>query len=299
VISLDEFLSLPTAEAARLVRAAGPQVCVFPINGTRRWFLLEHGDRHWDDPIAAYMDIAAGNHISLYKLIFDHGVDTLVTPTLGPDILLRGEEYMARIGGEGLARLAQGPDFLKFYDEYDVRVHFYGNHRKALASTPYAHLSDLFDQAAEQTRSHRRFRLFFGVFGNDATEAVAEFAVKYFQEHGKVPDQRAIVEMYYGEYVEPATFFIGFDKFCAFDYPLLWLGEDDLYFTVAPSPYMGVKQFRSILYDHLFTRRVPEPDYARLSPDAVQEIKRYYAGHQELILGIGKIKNELWNPTTE
>ncbi len=298
MITLDEFLALTTEEVARLVRAAGPQVCVFPINGTRRWFMLEYGDRHWDDPTGAYMDIAAGNHISLYKLIFDHGVDTLVTPTLGPDILLRGEEYMARIGSEGLARLAQGADFLKFYDEYDVRVHFYGDHCKALASTPYAYLSGLFDQAAERTKSHRRFRLFFGVFGNDATEAVAEFAVKYFQEQGKVPDRRAIIEMYYGEYVEPTGFFIGFDKFCAFDYPLLNLGEEDLYFTVAPSPYMGVKQFRSILYDHLFTRRVPEPDYIRLSPDTVQEIKRYYASHQELTLGIGKIQNSLWNPTT-
>ncbi|KAF0107881.1 MAG: hypothetical protein FD146_1512 [Anaerolineaceae bacterium] len=296
MMTLEEFLALPTEEAARRVRSAGPQVCVFPINGTRRWFLLEHGGRQWDDPMGAYMDIAAENHISLYKLIFDHGVDTLITPTLGPDILLRGDEYMARIGGEGLARLAQGPDFLEFYDEYDVRVHFYGNHRKALAGTPYAGLSDLFDQAAARTRSHRRFRLFFGVFGNDAAEAVAEFAVRHYQEHGQAPDRRAIVENYYGEYVEPATFFIGFDKFCAFDYPLLGLGEEDLYFTVAPSPYLTPNQFREILYDHLFTRRVPEPDYNQMSADTIREIGNYYKKYRGLVLGAGKINHGLWNP---
>lgn len=296
MISLDEFLALPTDKVARLVRAAGPQVCVFPINGTRRWFLLEHGDREWDDPLGAYMDIAAENHISLYKLIFDHGVDTLITPTLGPDILLRGDEYMARIGGEGLARLAQGADFLAFYDEYDVRVHFYGNHRKALADTPYAHLSDLFDEAAARTRLHNHFRLFFGVFGNDAAEAVASFAVDYFREHGTVPDRRAIVENYYGEYVEPATFFIGFDKFSAFDYPLLNLGEEDLYFTVAPSPYLSAEQLRRILYDHIFTRRLPEPDYASLPASAFEGIKDFYTQNRRATFGVGAIRHQFWTP---
>jgi len=298
VIPLDEFLSLTADEAARLVRAAGHQVCVFPINGTRRWFLLEYGDRQWDDPLGAYMDIAAENHISLYKLIFDHGVDTLITPTLGPDILLRGDEYMARIGGEGLARLAQGADFLVFYDEYDVRIHFYGNHRKALAGTPFAHLSDLFEDAAARTRSHKRFRLFFGVFGNDAAEAVAGFSVEYFQKHGKTPDRRAIVENYYGEFVQPATFFIGFDKFSAFDYPLLNLGEEDLYFTVAPSPYLTAEQLRRILYDHLFTRRLPEPDYAGLPASAVEGIKDFYTRNRRATLGVGAIQHQFWTPFT-
>jgi tuberculosinol/isotuberculosinol synthase len=296
VIPRDEFLSLPVEDAARIVRSAGPQVCVFPINGTRRWFMLEHGGRKWDDPLGAYMDIAAANHIALYKLIFDHGVDTLLTPTIGPDILLRGDEYMARIGGEGLKRLAQGPDFQEFYTDYNVRVHFYGNHRRELKVTPYAHLSDLFDQAAQQTSSHRRFRLFFGVFGNDATQAVAEFTVQYYQENGRIPDRRQVVEMYYGEYIEPATFFIGFDRFSAFDYPLLGLGEENLYFTVAPSPYLTERQLRLILYDHLFTRRLPEPDYARLSPQVVQELHDYYHEYRDRVLGVGSLKNGFWIP---
>jgi tuberculosinol/isotuberculosinol synthase len=296
MITLDEFLALPTEKVANLVRAAGPQVCVFPINGTRRWFMLEYGNRQWDDPICAYMDIAAANHISLCKLIFDHGVDTLLTPTLGPDILLRGEEYMARIGSEGLARLAQGPDFMKFYAEYDVRVHFYGDHRKALASTPYAHLSDLFDQAAERTRNHKRFRLFFGIFGNDAAEAVAEFAVKYYQQHGKSPDRRAIVAMYYGEYVEPATFFIGFDKFSAFDYPLLNLGEEALYFTVSPSLYLSQRQLRLILYDYLYARSAPEPDYDTLSTQAKTRMRAFYRANEENVFGLGVLYDGIWYP---
>jgi tuberculosinol/isotuberculosinol synthase len=296
MITLDEFLALPTAEVAHLIHAAGPQVCVFPINGTRRWFMLEFSDRQWDDPICAFIDLASAKHISVCKLIFNHGVDTLLAPSIGPDILLRGEEYMARIGSEGLARLAQGPDFLKFYDEYDVRVHFYGNYRKALVSTPYAHLSDLFDQVAERTKSHNRFRLFFGIFGNDAAEAVAEFAVKYFQEHGKVPDRRAIIAKYYGEYVEPTTFFIGFDKFSAFDYPLLNLGEEALYFTVSPSLYLSQRQLRLILYDYLYARSALEPDYDALSPQAKTRMRDFYRANEENVFGLGVLFDGIWYP---
>ena len=41
--SLEEFLNLPVEEVAKAVRAKSPKSIVFPFNGTRRWFLLEHG----------------------------------------------------------------------------------------------------------------------------------------------------------------------------------------------------------------------------------------------------------------
>lgn len=296
MISREEFLRLSTEEVARLARAAGPQVCVFPINGTRRWFMLEYGDQDWDDPLAAYLDIASQNHIALYRLVFDHGLDTLLTPTLGPDILLRGEEYMQRIGAAGLERLARHPMFRAFYEEYDVRVRFYGDYRRRLAGTPYAYLADIFDEAAEQTKSHRRCRLFFGVFGNDPAEAVAELAVRHHQVHGQIPDRRTLVELYYGEYVPPATLFIGFDKFSAFDYPLLNLGEENLYFTVAPSPYLDETQLRLILHDHLFTRQASEPDYAEMPAPAREFMRQYYQAHRSRVAGVGSLHGGIWYP---
>jgi hypothetical protein len=296
MISLDEFLALPTEEVARLVHQAGPQVCVFPINGTRRWFMLEHAQDVGPDPIQAYMDISSQNHISLYKLFFEHGIDTLLTPAIGPDILLRGDEYMQHIGAAGMERLASGKDFLEFYVKYDVCVHFYGNYRKALKSTPHAHLVDSFDQVTEQTKNHKAYRLFFGIFGNDATEMVAEWAIQYHQRYNAKPSRREIVEMYYGQYVEPVTMFIGFDKFSAFDYPLLGSGEEDLYFTVAPSPYLTTKQLRGILYDHLYTRRVEEPDYSKLAPEDIAWMKSFYKANREVTLGIGSLRKDTWYP---
>ncbi len=120
----EEFLNLPTEEVAKIVRAYGSKVVVFPINGTRRWFMLEYGHHEFDDPIKAYMDIAMNRHIELYKLFFDHGVEILITPVIGPEILATRDGYMQKIGGEGLARIVTHTSFLSFYQEYGVRVRF-------------------------------------------------------------------------------------------------------------------------------------------------------------------------------
>ena len=39
----EKFINLPVDEVAKIVRGDRPKTCVFPFNGTRRWFLLEYG----------------------------------------------------------------------------------------------------------------------------------------------------------------------------------------------------------------------------------------------------------------
>ncbi len=295
----ETFLSLPDREFAQTVRSHGAQVCVFPINGTRRWFLLEHSGDTGDDPIAAYMDITGRREIALFKLIFDHGVDTLLSPMFGFDLMERGEVYIERVGADGLARLASHPDFLAFYEEYGVRVHFYGDYRRVLAGTPFAYLSELFDQIAERTAKNDRCRLFYGVFANDAAETTAALAVDYFQRHGKSPDRKALVEMMYGEQVEPVSFFIGFDRFSAFDMPLLATGNEDLYFTVGPSPYLDREQLRRILYDHLYARHIDEQDYASMPRKDLDWMLAFYEHNRGRTLGIGAVRGGIWYPLDE
>ncbi len=81
MVSLNEFLDLPMEEVARLVRAAGAQVCVFPINGTRRWYLLESDGG--DD----YLKRTADRHIEVYRMVFAHGIHTLLAPVFGADLI--------------------------------------------------------------------------------------------------------------------------------------------------------------------------------------------------------------------
>ena len=298
MIPFKRFLDLPVNEVAAIVQATGKKVVVFPVNGTRRWFMLEHGEQKFDNPISAYMDIAMQQHIEVYKLFFDHGIGTLLTPVIGPEILETRDVYMQKIGAEGLSRLATHPELLSFYDDYDVRVRFYGDYRKSLSNTEYEHLIGLFDKITEKTKNHNKHRLFFGTFADQmrAIEVVAELSVKYYTQHGKVPNQKEIVEMYYGEYIEKANIFIGFDRLATFDYPLLNWGEEDLYFMVAPSLYVTEKHLREILYDHLYTRRAKEVEYVELEIEKLHAIRTRYKNNLDNILGVGELIEGTWLP---
>lgn len=286
----ERFLNLPTPEIAHYLRQMPPKVCAFPINGTRRWFMLEQ-------PGGDYLDVMCQTHIGLYRMFFDHGVDTLLTPTFGPDLIERGNDY-TQIAAAGLARLANHRDFLNFYDEYDVRIRFYGDYRKFFAGTEFEYLCDLFDDAAEATQDHRQHRLFYGVCAQDAIQTTAELSIHHYLKNGRVPDKNKLIELYYGEYVPPLDIFIGFDKFCAFDTPLVTTGNEDLYFTVSPSLYLTKTQLREILYDHLFTRRAKETDYSEMMRKDWDVMRRFYDANQGKTLGIGakQVHGEYWYP---
>lgn len=287
-MNIEQFRQLSTGEVAQLVRETGGKVAVFPINGTRRWYLLEYPPRADDSNYwPGYMEHASRRHVALYQLFFDHGVDTLMTPIFGPDILARGDGYM-KMASPGMAMLATHPIFTEFYEKYEVRVRFYGDYRKYLGPTPYAYLSDLFDEITQKTLHHTRHRLLYGVFAHDATETIAEISVRHFVEHGCPPDKSTLIEKYYGEYISPVDFYIGFDRFTAFDMPLVSTGSEDLYFMVAPSSYLTAAQLRNILFDHLYTRsEVDEPEYEDLSAEDWKEIRDFYQANVSKTIGIG------------
>lgn len=285
-MDIDTFLNLPTDEFAALVRQAGPKVCVFPINGTRRWFMLEYPpEAQSEDLLWEYLAVIERRHIELYRLLFDHGIEYLLTPAFGPDLAERGDDYVEMVA-KGLERLATDAKFRSFFRDYNVRVRFYGDYRNYFASTPYAYLTELFDDVTAQTLSNTRHRLFFGLFAQDASVNIAELSIRYHAKHQRVPDKRALVEMYYGEYIPPVSFFIGFDKFSSFDMPLVALGEEDLYFTISPSPYLTARQLREILYDHLYTRR-GDAEYSTLEPDEWKLMRDFYQANMNRTLGVG------------
>lgn len=286
----EHFLSLPTSEIAHHLHKLPPKVCAFPINGTRRWFMLEQ-------PTGDYLDVMCQTHINLYRMFFDHGIDTLLTPAFGPDLIERGTDY-TQIAAAGLARLANHPDFIRFYDAYDVRVRFYGDYRKFFAGTEFEHLCDLFDDVTEATQDHRRRRLFYGVCAQDAVQTTAELSIHHYLKTGRVPDKNKLIELYYGEYLPPLDIFIGFDKFCTFDTPLITTGSEDLYFTVSPSLYLTETQLREILYDHLYTRRAEETDYSDMTSSDWDIMRRFYDANRGKTLGIGakQPRGEFWYP---
>lgn len=298
-MDINQFINLPLDKVAQIVRSSGAKVCVFPINGTRRWFLLEYPPETWGerDFLTAYHEISIARQLEIYRLFFDHGIHTLMMPLFGPDLMERGSEYVGVIVS-ALAELASDPVFLDFYQKYGVRVRFYGDYRRYFKDTPHAWVCDLFDQVSETTRHNDSHRLLYGIFGHDATETVAELSVQYYQQHHSLPDKRKIVEMYYGEYVEPVDFFIGFDRFSAFDMPLVATGTEDLYFTASPSFYLSQEQLRRILFDHLFSRKAEEQEYQFLQPEAVQRMRDFYQCNRDCTFGVGVVRDGFWYPLT-
>ena len=297
IVDAKTFLSLSSKQVALLVREEGSKVCVFPINGTRRWFLLEHPEEAGADFMEAYFRIGGQRHIELYKLFFDHGIDTLLTPIFGPELLQRGTEY-GQWMIPALLWFAQNQAFLDFYEANDVRVRIYGDTRRHLEHTPYEQALEAYEELAERTAHHSSHRLFFGVCAHDATETVAEIGVRFYQQRGHLPDKHQIVEAYYGEYVDPVDLFIGFDRPATFDMPLITTGNEDLYFTVSPSPYVDAQTLRAILYDHLYARKVDESDYSALAPQDWHVLRDFYGLNRHRVLGLGRrhSSGHFWYP---
>ena len=146
MIPFESFLQLPTAEVAALVRSTGHKVCVFPVNGTRRWFVLEHADKIKDDFIAAYMDESIKNHVELCEMLFRHGIETILAPVFGRELMQRGDEYTKRVGMDGLVRTATDQHYRGFFQKYNVKVRFYGDYRDVLSGTEYEYtLKSIFE----------------------------------------------------------------------------------------------------------------------------------------------------------
>ena len=291
------FHNLKRSDVAEFMQERGPKVCVFPLNGTRRWFLLERAKPN-EDFAQAYLQSITDRLVEICELMFEHGIDTLMMPVLSPHLFqARGDQY-TKMTVSALSLLTDHPKFLNFYEEHQVRVRFYGDYSQYFAGTSFAYLEDNIQQVTEKTKSHNQHRLLWGVCAHDATETTAALAIKYYQQHGQQPDKQALLEMYYGENIPPVSFFITAAKPRVFDMPLVTNGREDLYFTVAPSPYLSETQLRDILYDHLYSRPKQEISYDELEPEEWANLRQFYESHRHKTLGVGTRQEQsgVWFP---
>ncbi len=292
-MDFDTFQSLTRSEVADVVRRAQASVCAFPINGTRRWLLLEHPDALVID----YIDLNARRHVELYRLLFEHGIDTILAPIYEPVMHKRGEAYEQQVIAQGLTAVATHPAFTDFYQEQRVHVRFYGDYRKIFPGTACAHLPALFDRLMQDTQANQLHRLFFGVSTRRAVEDVVELAIQKYAGREKTPDRAELIALYYGEPLPPVNLFITSGKFNVFGMPLLQTDDTSLYFTVAPSPFLTERQLRAILYDHLYRRQSSaKSSYADLASIEFERMRAFYRTYQETTLGVGVVRHGTWYP---
>jgi tuberculosinol/isotuberculosinol synthase len=287
MIGLDKFLEMPTWEIADIVRERGPRVCVFPLNGTRRWFFLER-EPDADENHAEALVTATGYALRrLVELLFDHGLDTVLTPVYGKDLATeRGSQYhqLAKLG----LRMLTDTSFQTFYDAQGIRVRFYGEYEEGFTDDPA--LLETLLRTERRTAHYAAHRLFYGVCGESAVRTITARAA----ELGRALSHREAIKAFYGEPIGLADLFIGFDAPTAFDMPLLDSGGVDLYFTLSPSPYVDQTVLRAILYDWIFIRSDTETDYSSLKATDWKYMREYYRQHSYKVIGMGKKRNGIW-----
>lgn len=290
------FRQLPVEGVAKLVQAAGSKVCTFAVDGTRRWYLLEHPEAAATRSIEAFLQATWQRQIEIYGLLFDHGIETVLAPVTVPGIFERDSAYQ-RLIEPGFLWFCQNLAMVEFYRAYDVRVRIYGDTIRYFAETPYTYLLDAFADLTQQTADHQKRCLFYGIYTYDPIETVADIGVRFYLEHGRRPERREIVEAYYGEYVEPVSIYIGCDRPVVFDYPVNPTGQEDLYFMVNPSLYLDQETLRAILYDHLYMRPV-SASYSDLGAAEREALAGFYRHNQGRVLGIGQKhpSDSLWYP---
>jgi tuberculosinol/isotuberculosinol synthase len=294
-----DFQQIETEAVAGLLRREGPKVCAFPLNGTRRWFLMEHPEVG-DSFHATYFAAMTARLFELCALFYTHGVDTLISPLLnGRLFTARGAAY-TRETLHGLLHLTTQPAARRFYAAHDVQVRFFGDYDAVLREHGLAEVADGMAQVMAETAVHRRHRLLWGICAENNPETIADLAVDFFTRRGRRPSRDELVTQYYGQHVPPVDIFISSGKPRVFDIPLLSTDTTDLYFTTAPSPYLNEQQLRAILFDHLYARPKKSHDYREFMAEDWTGLQQFYAHRRDVVLGVGTRANSwgVWHPLT-
>lgn len=279
-LKLDEFLRLPTPRVAEMIRGL---TMGFPIDGTRRWFLLNHPNV-WN--VEEYKQLTARRYTQVFAMLFDHGVETILVPAFGGELMNRGKEYVREMM-EGIAGLAQSPTYTEFYHDYNVRVRFYGDWRRQVKDLPGSLvLTSALDTCAATQHTGSR-RILYGLWADDMLVSIVDDLARSRTEPAEFTRQ-AIVARYYGEYIQPTDIYIGFGRPTVFDVPMLVTSQTDLYYTVAPSLNLDARLFRMIVWDH-FVGRWTQQEWDGLTETDLAALKAYYTSQQESVLGLGEV----------
>jgi hypothetical protein len=268
--TLSEWLHLSDQEVARIVVRRVSTAVVY-LNGTRRWFLSRH--KNW----AEYSKEAGQAQRKLSQLFYDHGIQTLIQPLLGYDLLGRGDDYIGMAVGQGLRELTT-PNYLAWFHQQEIRVTFFGNWIEVLSKRGFSDVMAALQQIIRGTAHYTKHKLLFGLFADEGLDKITALAKT-------VNTGEALLHQYYGQLVQPVDLIIGSGQPATWDLPLLDINKASLYFLQAPTFCLNQHTLRHILYDHLYQRVNDDDLYEDLSPQVWQDFK---------VLGIGQQTNKGW-----
>lgn len=309
-ISRKKFLNLSTREIQRLViQKNKPRTGIFLADGNRRLVMTLTGLTPGTDADGfyhEYLKIVTRYFRENLKVFFDYGLNTLFFPLFGPSLLERERAYRELVIPELTDVLFKSETWFNFYKKYDIRIKPYGNVKRLDLEFPGLDLAGKVMQMAALTSRHQAHTLYFGFFsttwlGIEMIQQVNNF----MKSHGCEPGRKQMIELYYGEDVPPADFFINSTRNAGLGAlpPLISGKETKIYTMVSPGILaLNRETFRNILYDLLFCReptKAKEPESSEYTPDEdfsreLEALKDFYRLHQQTVIGQGKRIGKFW-----
>lgn len=301
-ISKEKFVALPAEEITRIVKQKGkPKLGIFVPDGNRRMTMTLTGlSENSEDFYSEYVRLFTGKFMENLKVFFPHGLDTLIIPLISPTILNRSQKYINLAINGLLQSLLKSDKWLNFYKEYNIRVRTYGD-LEALRGTECQKEIQWIEEIKIQTSHHKTHTLFYGFLSNNpgGMEAV-NLAVEFYKMHQRKPTYPEMKEMYYGENLPEADFFIMSTKIAGAGAlpPLISSKKTEMYFLTAPGVIGLTREtYREILYDLLYCR--PDGPIKKYGDDDLKDLetlKKYFFPNEPTVIGPGKRVGKFWVP---
>jgi phosphoglycolate phosphatase-like HAD superfamily hydrolase len=304
--TLEDFLDLSDAEVSAFVTSSTEgRVGVLVPDGNRKAGLvlwgLDPSKKDFDK------DLFNGIHskfMTVVKSFYESGVRTLFIPLLMHTNFDRGKAYMEAAMSDGLNHLFIGEDWLSFYEEFGIRVRFYGD-LGYVKDRGYDKLITWMEALEERTGANNKATLFFGVACNRSKEEVrlVQLGMEHHARTGTQPTKEDLISAYYGTDVPEVGFFVRPTEVRDSDVQpiLVSASRTQMYFPVCPMILLTKTAVRTILFDLIFNRVASggKKMYSAsdLSTTKLIKVREYYLANMEKILGVGQREGPFWLPT--
>ena len=235
------------------------------------------------------------------EVFFTHGLKTLLVPILSRSVLNRGKDYQLLTALTGLRLLFTDSKWLDFYSEFGIRVRIYGDLNYLIGTACEPALSWIEDVSLK-TSDFENHSLYFAIgespnLGDD----VAAMGAEFYKKHGRIPTSQEQIQLYYGQELPMADFFIMTSKMSGMGALPRFLidGDTEVYFLPAAGAIgLNTITYRMILYDMFFERSSLLGKYVQNEIDAENRaaLKNYYEQNVHAVIGLGKQIGGAWIP---
>jgi hypothetical protein len=293
-ISRNEFLKLPEKDIARIINAKEkPETGIFVPDGTRRMTLAITGKKPGSQEfLTEYLGLTSRYFMNNVAVFFNHGLRTLFVPVISANVFNKSKMPHHNTLRKILELILNSKAWLDFYNKNNIRVKVYGN-LNYFKKNNYTAVLDWIEKVTQNTANHNARTLFYGFASSGETGAdFLEKVIEFHRDHNRLPVYNEQLEMYYGEQISPARFFIMSTKFTGLGAlpPLIANRETRMYFLPAPGIMaLTGETYRKILFDLLYCH----PGDSRREYDGndlkyAEQLKNYFLNSQATVLGLSR-----------